>query len=172
VDLSRRAPVQTPRLFDGHGSYAAGKSSADYGSGAAKSKYSGCDVRDFRAPRQQCVDGIGFDRLVTPDELRALDSGFGDHWFAYRHARGHDDAERADAARELRESRAQLAAILGHDIRMFCFPYGAYNDALDSTMHEAGYERVFTCMPRSPILRSSCRAGCASIRPTGRSSFI
>jgi peptidoglycan/xylan/chitin deacetylase (PgdA/CDA1 family) len=93
------------------------------------------------------VDGIGFDRLVTPDELRALDGGsvtIGSHTATHAIM---TSLSAADAARELRESRAQLAAILGHDVTMFCFPYGAYSDDLIPLCRDAGYERVFTCMP-------------------------
>ena len=97
------------------------------------------------------VDGIGFDRLVTPEELRALDPRtvtIGSHTATHAIM---TTLSAADAARELRESRAQLAAILGHDVTMFCFPYGAYNDDLISLCREAGYQRVFTCMPALAI---------------------
>jgi peptidoglycan/xylan/chitin deacetylase (PgdA/CDA1 family) len=93
------------------------------------------------------VDGIGFDRLVTPDELRALDPRIvtiGSHTATHAIMTA---LSPSDAARELRESRAQLAAILGHDVTMFCFPYGAYSDDLLPLCREAGYQRVFTCMP-------------------------
>jgi peptidoglycan/xylan/chitin deacetylase (PgdA/CDA1 family) len=93
------------------------------------------------------VDGIGFDRLVTPDELRALDRGsvmIGSHTATHAVM---TSLSASDAARELRESRAQLAEILGHDVTMFCFPYGAYNDDLIPLCREAGYRRVFTCLP-------------------------
>jgi peptidoglycan/xylan/chitin deacetylase (PgdA/CDA1 family) len=93
------------------------------------------------------VDGIGFDRLVTPDELRALDAEtvtIGSHTATHAKMTA---LSAPDASRELRESRAQLAAILGHDVTMFCFPYGAYSDELIPLCREAGYDRVFTCMP-------------------------
>jgi peptidoglycan/xylan/chitin deacetylase (PgdA/CDA1 family) len=93
------------------------------------------------------VDGIGFDRLVTTDELRALDAEtvtIGSHTATHAKMTA---LSAPDASRELRESRAQLSAILGHDITMFCFPYGAYSDELIPLCREAGYDRVFTCMP-------------------------
>ena len=93
------------------------------------------------------VDGIGFDRLVTPDELRALDAEtvtIGSHTATHAKMTA---LSVPDASRELRESRAQLSSILGRDVTMFCFPYGAYSDELIPLCREAGYDRVFTCMP-------------------------
>jgi len=97
------------------------------------------------------VDGIEFDRLVTPDELRALEGrgvAIGSHTASHAVMTSISEAE---AARELCESRAQLATILGHDVTMFCFPYGAYSDALIPLCREAGYDRVFTCDPKSAL---------------------
>jgi peptidoglycan/xylan/chitin deacetylase (PgdA/CDA1 family) len=93
------------------------------------------------------VDGIGFDRLVTPEELRALDAGtvtIGSHTATHAKMTA---LSASDAMLELRESRTQLGAILGHDVTMFCFPYGAYSEELIPLCREAGYQRVFTCMP-------------------------
>jgi len=93
------------------------------------------------------VDGIEFDRLVTPEELRALDADvmtIGSHTAS--HAKM-TELDAAEAMRELRDSRAQLEALLGHDVAMFCFPYGAYRDDLIPLCREAGYRRVFTCVP-------------------------
>jgi peptidoglycan/xylan/chitin deacetylase (PgdA/CDA1 family) len=92
------------------------------------------------------VDGIEFDRLVTPEELRAIDPRIvtiGSHTATHAVM---TSLSASEAGRELRESRAQLAAILGHDVTMFCFPYGAYNDDLIPLCREAGYQRVFTCL--------------------------
>jgi peptidoglycan/xylan/chitin deacetylase (PgdA/CDA1 family) len=95
----------------------------------------------------QSVDGITFDRLLSADELRALDMKIvtvGSHTAS--HAKMSALNER-DALRELRESRDQLSAVLGRDVTMFCFPYGAYRDDLIPLCRQAGYDRVFTCMP-------------------------
>ena len=97
------------------------------------------------------VDGIDFDRLVTAEELRALNSrgvAIGSH--TANHAMM-TALSAPEASRELRESRAQLATILGHDVTMFCFPYGAYDGTLIPLCREAGYDRVFTCDPESAI---------------------
>ncbi len=95
----------------------------------------------------QSVDDIEFDRLVTADELRALNSRLvtiGSH--TATHAKM-ATLSAQDALRELRESREKLATILGHDVTTFCFPYGAYTDELIPICREAGYERIFTCVP-------------------------
>jgi peptidoglycan/xylan/chitin deacetylase (PgdA/CDA1 family) len=52
-----------------------------------------------------------------------------------------------DAKRELSESRAQLEKMLEREIRLFSFPYGAFNPKLIEWCREAGYERVFTVVP-------------------------
>jgi len=95
----------------------------------------------------QSVDGITFDRLVSAAELRALDAGMvtiGSHTATHAKMTALDESE---ASRELRESREQLGAILGRDVTMFCFPYGEYCDAQIPLCREAGYRRVFTCVP-------------------------
>ena len=95
----------------------------------------------------QSVDGIAFDRLLSADELRALDAGvvtIGSHTATHAMM---TTLNEPDAMRELRESREHLAAILGRAVTMFCFPYGAYRDDLIPRCREAGYERIFTCMP-------------------------
>ncbi|HVN28935.1 MAG TPA: polysaccharide deacetylase family protein [Candidatus Binataceae bacterium] len=95
----------------------------------------------------QSVDGIAFDRLVTSDELRALDEGavtIGSHTATHAKMTALSAQE---AFGELSESRTALAGLLGHDVKTFCFPYGAYNEELIPLCREAGYDRVFTCMP-------------------------
>ena len=95
----------------------------------------------------QSVDEITFDRLVTADELRALNSQLvtiGSHTASHVKMTTLDEHE---AMCELRESRSRLGAILGREVTTFCFPYGAYRDDLIPLCREAGYERVFTCVP-------------------------
>jgi peptidoglycan/xylan/chitin deacetylase (PgdA/CDA1 family) len=95
----------------------------------------------------QSVDGITFDRLLDADELRALDAGnvtIGSHTATHAVMTALNEAQ---ATRELCESREQLGAILGRDVTMFCFPYGASRDDLVPLCRSAGYTRVFTCVP-------------------------
>ena len=111
------------------------------------------------------VDGISFDRLVTPDELRALTSRgvtIGSHTASHAKMTALSEQE---ASSELRESRGQLVGILGHDVTMFCFPYGAYTDALIPICREAGYDRVFTCVPE-PAIQSEFVVGRVRVDPT------
>jgi len=49
---------------------------------------------------------------------------------------------------ELSESRARLREILGEDVNLFCFPYGASSGELLELCRRAGYRRVFTCAPQ------------------------
>jgi len=95
----------------------------------------------------QSVDDIEFDRLLTPEELRSLDPRvvtIGSH--GATHARMTTLSEQ-DADRELCDSRAALESILGRSVTMFCFPYGDYGAALAPLCREAGYQRIFTCVP-------------------------
>ncbi|HLI81493.1 MAG TPA: polysaccharide deacetylase family protein [Candidatus Binataceae bacterium] len=111
------------------------------------------------------IDGIAFDRLVTPDELRALTSRgvtVGSH--TATHARM-TSLSAQDASHELCDSRSHLAAVLGHDVTMFCFPYGAYSDALIPLCREAGYDRVFTCLPE-PVNQAEFVVGRVRVDPT------
>ena len=41
---------------------------------------------------------------------------------------------------------------MSREIRLFSFPYGAENDRLVDLCREAGYERVFTILPRLALL--------------------
>jgi peptidoglycan/xylan/chitin deacetylase (PgdA/CDA1 family) len=113
----------------------------------------------------QSVDGISFDRLVSAEELRALDTEvvtIGSHTATHAKMTA---LGAPDAMRELRESRGQLAAILGRDVTMFCFPYGAFGDALIPMCREAGYQRVFTCLPE-PASPSQFVLGRVRVDPT------
>jgi peptidoglycan/xylan/chitin deacetylase (PgdA/CDA1 family) len=93
------------------------------------------------------VNGIAFDRLLTPDELRGLKSELltvGSHTASHASMLTLSDQV---ACRELRESRDELAMILHEEIKIFCFPYGEYTQQLIRMCRDAGYDRVFTCMP-------------------------
>jgi peptidoglycan/xylan/chitin deacetylase (PgdA/CDA1 family) len=53
-----------------------------------------------------------------------------------------------DAGLELDRSRAQIEAILGRKVRLFSFPFGGFNERLVKQCQRAGYQRVFTTLPR------------------------
>ena len=94
----------------------------------------------------QSINGIAFDRLITRAELQALKY---EMLTVGSHTASHPSLpmlNEAQAFYELRQSHDKLTDILREDIKLFSFPYGAYNQRLISMCREAGYERVFTCM--------------------------
>jgi peptidoglycan/xylan/chitin deacetylase (PgdA/CDA1 family) len=93
------------------------------------------------------IDGTTNDRLVTADELCRLKSDLitiGSHTATHRDMTTLDEYE---ALLELRESRTKLTDIISEDVKLFCFPYGAYSEKLIALCREAGYEHAFTGMP-------------------------
>ena len=101
-------------------------------------------VSDFLGQR---LESDPSERCMTSDELRGFASdllSIGSH--TARHARmSAIDANRAHD--ELQRSRRTLEQILGRDVTLFCFPFGAYNSEALEWCSQAGYERVFTCDP-------------------------
>ncbi|MGC1679727.1 MAG: polysaccharide deacetylase family protein [Candidatus Binataceae bacterium] len=92
------------------------------------------------------------DRLITEAELRDLNCELvtiGSH--TTTHARLTSLTEN-EVMSELRESRTTLERILRRDVRLFCFPFGAYRDGHLQQCYAAGYARVFTS---TPVLESS-----------------
>ena len=53
-----------------------------------------------------------------------------------------------EAMHELTESRCVLEKLLQRPVKLFCFPYGACNEELFSLCRKAGYDRVFTTVPK------------------------
>jgi peptidoglycan/xylan/chitin deacetylase (PgdA/CDA1 family) len=72
-----------------------------------------------------------------------------------------------DARRELRDSKAQLEAIVGREIAAVSFPYGSYGPRELKLAAEAGYRFYFDSTPQSvtPALRSGL-IGRVSVQPT------
>lgn len=60
-----------------------------------------------------------------------------------------------EARNELSQSRARLQEILQMDVTLFSFPYGACNEDLIEWCHDAGYEKVFTTIPRPVSVRGN-----------------
>jgi peptidoglycan/xylan/chitin deacetylase (PgdA/CDA1 family) len=54
---------------------------------------------------------------------------------------------RQEVLDELAGSRAKLERIVNRDVRLFSFPYGAFDERVIAVSKEAGYERVFTALP-------------------------
>src|SRR5439155_11303830 len=80
--------------------------------------------------------------LLLPSDLITI----GSHSLSHRMMTRLDEGE---AKRELLQSRARLESILRTKITLFSFPHGAYNERLVERCREAGYERVFTILPRT-----------------------
>ena len=101
-------------------------------------------VSDFLGQR---LESDRSERCMTSDELRRFASdllSIGSH--TARHTRmSAVDAKRGHA--ELQGSRRALEQILGRDITLFCFPFGAYSSEALEWCWQAGYERAFTCDP-------------------------
>lgn len=49
-----------------------------------------------------------------------------------------------ETGRELTESRDVIQKMLGKEISLFCYPYGAYNDVAIRSLKEAGYKAAVT----------------------------
>lgn len=96
------------------------------------------------------VFGEGYDksdRLGTTEELRALPTDLitiGSHTISHPVL---PCLRKDTAAEELSSSRRMLQTLLGRDINLFSFPYGAFNDALIGMCRAVGYTRVFTTLP-------------------------
>jgi peptidoglycan/xylan/chitin deacetylase (PgdA/CDA1 family) len=49
------------------------------------------------------------------------------------------------AREEVYHSKAELEALLGEEVRHFCYPYGSYNSAVVEAVRTAGYCSAVTC---------------------------
>jgi peptidoglycan/xylan/chitin deacetylase (PgdA/CDA1 family) len=73
----------------------------------------------------------------------------------------------AEATRQICDSRTVLREILGREVSLFSFPYGAFNEDLIKCCREAGYERVFTSLPIPGLINSGeFVLGRVSVEPT------
>jgi peptidoglycan/xylan/chitin deacetylase (PgdA/CDA1 family) len=91
---------------------------------------------------------IGDERTVSVGDLRNLPA---DLLTIGSHTASHPwlpSLPEALARVELVKSREMLASLTNRDVTLFSFPYGAQNDQLARWCREAGYERVFTTVPK------------------------
>jgi peptidoglycan/xylan/chitin deacetylase (PgdA/CDA1 family) len=87
------------------------------------------------------------ERAMTEEQLRRLPSDLvtiGSHTMSHPVL---PKVGKNSLKEELTGSRAQLGKILGQDIRLFSFPYGAFDQSVVAACREAGYQRVFTALP-------------------------
>jgi peptidoglycan/xylan/chitin deacetylase (PgdA/CDA1 family) len=93
----------------------------------------------------------GSERLMSVEELSMLPSDLitiGSHTSTHAMLTSLDEHA---AKTEISESRLRLRQMLQRDIKLFSFPYGAFNASLVAWCREAGYTRVFTILP-VPVL--------------------
>jgi peptidoglycan/xylan/chitin deacetylase (PgdA/CDA1 family) len=89
------------------------------------------------------------DPIMTEEQLRSLSPDLiqiGSHTHTHPILTRISEAE---ARGELARSRTRLQEIVGRDVKLFSFPYGVYNDDLIGWCRDAGYDKVFTTLPRS-----------------------
>lgn len=94
------------------------------------------------------TDPAMHDPILTEDQLRKLPP---DLVQIGSHTRTHPMLTRLSeekAREELVGSRTRLQEIIGRDVKLFSFPYGAYDDNVIRWCREAGYDKVFTTLPR------------------------
>lgn len=51
----------------------------------------------------------------------------------------------SEAKREIEESKAYIEEMVGHDVDMFCYPLGRYNEEIKKIVKEAGFIGARTC---------------------------
>lgn len=95
------------------------------------------------------------DRVMTPDELRALARDplvtIGSHTVNHAHL-VEIDPERASV--ELAQSKADLEGVLQRPVTQFSYPFGARTPALDQQARSVGYRRLFSSKP-APAFQSA-----------------
>jgi peptidoglycan/xylan/chitin deacetylase (PgdA/CDA1 family) len=94
------------------------------------------------------TDTISQEFIATADRLKELPRDlitFGSHTMTHPEL---PKLSEADAKFQLFESRAELEKLLNQRITLFSFPYGEFNERLIQLCREAGYERVFTILPK------------------------
>ncbi len=92
------------------------------------------------APEQQ-------EKISTAEKLRRLPPALttiGSHTLSHPKL---PLLETAEAERELSGSKARLEEMFKQEVKIFSFPYGAFNSKLVSLCKTAGYTRVFTTLP-------------------------
>jgi peptidoglycan/xylan/chitin deacetylase (PgdA/CDA1 family) len=90
--------------------------------------------------------GLATELMLGAEQLRALPANVvvGSHGATHAKLTELTDVE---AKREIEGSRRQLEAILGRQVTLFSYPYGAFAEHLNACCKEAGYERIFTNLP-------------------------
>jgi peptidoglycan/xylan/chitin deacetylase (PgdA/CDA1 family) len=93
------------------------------------------------------ADGSTRECVMSAEELRRVSADsvtIGSHTLTHPMLTG---VETEVAKREIVESRVKLETLLRRDVRLFSFPYGAFNDRLVEYCAFAGYTRAFSILP-------------------------
>jgi peptidoglycan/xylan/chitin deacetylase (PgdA/CDA1 family) len=88
-------------------------------------------------------------KMMSSDQLKALPTNLislGSHGMTHAML---PSLREEDARRELTESRQKLEDLSNRRVTLFSFPFGAFNECLVTWCREAGYERVFTSLPKN-----------------------
>ncbi len=86
-------------------------------------------------------------KIMSEDQLRRLDSKLltiGAHTMTHPRL---TSLAADEAMWEIKESKIRLESILGREIALFSFPYGAFSQPLIRQCEEAGFQRIFTTLP-------------------------
>jgi len=122
-----------------------------------------------RAPMWMDVwsDSMNVQRVMSREQLLNVDSSL---VTIGSHSLTHPNLARvgvAEATRQISDSRTMLREMLGREVLLFSFPYGAFNTNLIECCREAGYERVFTSLPTLALTKPGEFAlGRISVEPT------
>jgi peptidoglycan/xylan/chitin deacetylase (PgdA/CDA1 family) len=100
--------------------------------------------------KQECHTSTT-DKVMSADTLKNSMSDlvvYGSHSLTHPYLSHVDDAE---ACRQITLSRFELQSLLGVQVTLFSFPYGAFDEDHVRSCRDAGYQRVFTTLPRPAI---------------------
>ena len=87
---------------------------------------------------------------LSRDDVRALDAAgmtIASHTWDHHPVTGYGAK---DWAVQLEKPRAQLEAIVGHDVDLFAYPYGLWNHAALPHVQAAGYRAAFQLTEQPP----------------------
>jgi peptidoglycan/xylan/chitin deacetylase (PgdA/CDA1 family) len=106
-------------------------------------------------------------RLMTADQLMKLPADLvviGSHTLTHPNLL---EVDQKEAMRQIRGSRIALEELLKREVKLFSFPYGAFDADLVKQCRQAGYERVFTTLPEFALAEPTAfTIGRVSVEPT------
>ena len=100
-----------------------------------------------RPPWSSGLEDNERERIMSAEQLRELPPELitiGSHTLTHPRL---PDLTAEQAKIEISESRRKLERMLNREIKLFSFPFGAFNERLTEWCREAGYEQVFTSQP-------------------------